>query len=540
MSIPRSHPPGPRSRWLGLAVLTLPVILTSMDITILHIAIPTITHELNPGPGLTLWILDSYGFHLAGLLIVMGNIGDRIGRRRLLLIGAGVFGTASALAAFAPAPEMLVAARALMGIGGATLMPSTLSLIRNLFTDPEERTKAIGMWTASLSAGIALGPVLGGLLLEAFWWGSVFLVNVPVIVLLLAITPRLVPEYRSPTPIRLDGSSVLLSFAAILPVVWAIKSTAEKLAPTPEAVIALVVGLLAGVAFLLRQRRLRAPLVDTGLFADPRFSGAILGAGLAMFSLVGVMLYSAQYLQLVEGLSPLVAALAILPVVASVGGMAVLASLLVHRFGYPLVFGAGAVLAAGGMLAFSRVPAGDGVVHAIVASALIGAGIAPMMTLATDVVVGAAPPDRSGAASALSETATELGAALGIAVLGSIGTAVYRATILDQGPAGLPAEAAEAVGSSLGAALSVSEQVPAEPAAHLTELARHAFVDGLGAATVTGGLILVAAAIVCPFLLYRGRRRDYVVDATGKSPESGSCGVATGTRPRGTSPRESG
>src|SRR5699024_6428922 len=280
-----------------------PVILTSMDITILHIAIPTITGELAPSSSQTLWILDVYGFLLAGLLIVMGNIGDRIGRRRLLLIGAALFGAASVLAAFAPTPEVLIAGLALMGVGGATLMPSTLSLIRNMFTDPAERLRAVGIWTASLSGGIALGPIIGGLLLEFFWWGSVFLINVPVIVLLLVIAPRLVPEYRSPTSARLDVVSVLLSFTAILPVVWAIKTAAEELALTAPAAVGVAVGALAGAVFLLRQRRLQTPLVDVGLVANPRFSGAILGAGLAMFSLVGVMLYNAQYLQLVAGLS---------------------------------------------------------------------------------------------------------------------------------------------------------------------------------------------------------------------------------------------
>lgn len=507
-----SHSHDRRSRWLGLAVLTLPVILTSMDITILHIAIPSIARELTPGPSQTLWILDAYGFLLAGLLIVMGNIGDRIGRRRLLLIGASVFGAASTLAAFAPGPEVLIAARALMGIGGATLMPSTLSLIRNMFTDPAERTKAIGIWTASLSGGIALGPIIGGLLLEAFWWGSVFLVNVPIIVLLLVLAPRLVPEFRSPTSARLDLLSVLLSFAAILPVVWAIKTAAEELALTPVTVIGLVLGVFAGIVFLIRQRRLHDTLVDVGLFANPRFSGAVLGAGLAMFSLVGVMFYSAQYLQLVAGLSPLLAGLAMLPIMVAVGAMSVLASALVPRFGLPLVFGAGAAVAAAGMLLLSRVPVDDGLIVAVVASAFIGAGIAPMMTLATDVVVGSAPPNRSGAASALSETAAEVGAALGIAVLGSIGTALYRSQVLDGVPDDLPPEAAEAVSSSLGAALSVAEQLPVDVATHFTDLARDSFVDGLGAATITGGVVLVATAIVCPLLLHRGKTQAQSTD----------------------------
>lgn len=504
---------GRRSRWLGLTALTLPVILTSMDITILHIAIPTITHELAPGPSQTLWILDVYGFLLAGLLIVMGNIGDRIGRRRLLLTGAAVFGTASILAAFSPTSEVLIGARALMGVGGATLMPSTLSLIRNMFTDPVERTRAIGIWTACLSSGIAIGPILGGLLLESFWWGSVFLINVPVIVLLLVIAPRLVPEYRGSSSARLDGLSVLLSFVAIMPAVWAIKVCAEELAVTPRAAVGLVIGVVAAGVFLVRQRRLRAPLVDVELFTNARFSGAVLGAGLAMFSLVGVMLYIAQYLQLVEGLTPFVAALAMLPVMVSVGVMAVLASALVRRFGHPVVFGTGAAVAGVGMIVFSRVPVEDGLAIAMVSSALIGAGIAPMMTLATDVVVGSAPPSRSGAASALSETAAELGAALGIAVLGTIGTVLYRARVLDGIPADVPGEAAEAVSSSLGAAMGVAEQLPSGVATHLVDVARHAFVDGLGAATAIGGLVLFAAAVVCPLLLRRGATTSDVESA---------------------------
>ena len=494
-----------RSRWVGLAVLTLPVVLTSMDITILHIAIPTITSELTPTSSQTLWILDAYGFLLAGLLIVMGNLGDRIGRRRLLLIGATLFGAASLVAAFAPSPEVLILARALMGVGGATLMPSTLSLIRNMFTDPAERVRAIGIWTASVSGGIALGPIIGGVLLEWFWWGSVFLVNVPVIVALLLIAPRLVPEYRSPAVVPLDVVSVLLSFAAILPVVWAIKTAAEGLAFTPEVVAGLVASVLAGGWFILRQRRIALPLVDVTLFADPRFTGAILGAGLAMFSLVGVMLYSAQYLQLVAALSPLIAALAMLPVMVAVGSMAVVAPVAAGRFGYAPVFGTGAILSGAGMVAFSRVEADGGLVLAILASAVIGAGIAPMMTLATDVVVGSVSPERSGAASALSETAAELGAALGVAVLGSVGTAMYRSGVLEQLPGDIPAEAAEAISSSLGGALAVATQVGEPAATALTEMARSAFVDGLSAATLVGSALLLGAAIICPILLHRGR-----------------------------------
>lgn len=506
-----------RSRWWGLVVLTLPVVVTSMDITILHIATPTITRELTPTPSQTLWILDAYGFLLAGLLILMGNLGDRIGRRRLLLGGAVLFGTASALAAFAPTPEVLIAGRALMGVGGATLMPSTLSLIRTMFPDPAERTRAIGIWTASLSAGIALGPVVGGVLLESWRWGSVFLINVPVIVVLIATAPGLVPEYRSAAAPALDLVSAALSFLAILPVVWAIKAVAEDPQLDPPVLLSLIGGLLAGAVFLVRQRRVRTPLVDVRLFADPRFTGAILGAGLAMFSLVGVMLYNAQYLQLVQGLSPLVAGVAMLPVMGSVATTAVLASVLVGRLGHPVVFGAGALVAAIGMLALSRVSTEPGILLAVVAAAVIGAGIAPMMTLATDVVVASAPPARSGAASALSETASEFGAAVGIAVLGSIGTAIYRSRVLGGLPDALPTEATEAVGSSLGSALGAAERLPAAEAGDLSRLARSAFVDGLSASTVSAAAVLAVAAVVCPLLLRCGRT----------SPEPARAGAGT-------------
>jgi len=490
-------------RWLGLAVLTVPVVLTSMDISILHMAVPTITHELAPTPSQTLWILDSYGFLLAGLLIVMGNIGDRIGRRRLLVIGAGVFGAASLVAALAPTPEVLIAGRALMGIGGATLMPSTLSLIRNMFDNPAERTRAIGIWTAGLAGGVALGPIVGGLLLEVFWWGSIFMINVPVVLALMVTVWLLVPEYRHPVARSLDLISVGLSFLMILPIVWAIKTIADELAITADAILAATLGIGAGIAFLIRQRRLSVPLVDIRLFGNPRFCGAVAGGSLAMFALVALMLYNSQYLQLVIGLSPLYAALWTLPVMVAVGTMSVASSVLVRRFGYSVVFGCGAAVATAGMFVFSFTPHEDGLAIAVAGCALVGAGIAPMMTLATDVVVASVSASRSGAASALSETASELGAALGIAVLGSIGGAWYRSTVLAEVPADIPTEAAVAISSSLGAALAVAEHLPSEASTHLSSVAKAAFVDGSSVATLIGAVILAVAAVLCPVLLSR-------------------------------------
>ncbi|AOS64766.1 MFS transporter [Actinoalloteichus hymeniacidonis] len=492
-------------RWLGLAVLTLPVLLTSMDISILHLAIPAITEDLAPSTGQMLWILDVYGFLLAGLLILMGGLGDRVGRRRLLLIGAVVFGAASVLAAFADSPEWLIAARALMGIGGATLMPSTLSLIRTMFDDPTERSRAIAVWTAALAGGVALGPIIGGVLLQYFPWGSVFLINVPVILLLLAAAPLLIPEYRHATPSPLDPLSVALSFLAILPIVWAVKTGAEELAVTAGMLIAIAVGILAGIVFLRRQGRLTTPLVDVSLFANRRFTGSVLAGALAMFSLVGLTLYLSQHLQLVLDFSPLTAALWMLPITAGIAAAAITTSALAARVGPGPIFGVAAGLAATGMIVVSLTPADGGLAQIIVGAVLAATGISPITTLATDVVVATAPPSQSGSASALAETANELGAAFGIAVLGSLGSLVYRAEVVAELPAGLGGELEQILGSSLGAALGVLNTMPTEMAAPLMELVREAFVEGLAAATLAGGVVLGVLAVLVSLLL-RGQR----------------------------------
>ncbi|ACQ79628.1 major facilitator superfamily MFS_1 [Beutenbergia cavernae DSM 12333] len=504
----RSAPPD-RRRWWGLAVLLLPVLLTSMDMSILYLAIPSIAQALDPTASQMLWILDVYGFLLAGLLIVMGNVGDRIGRRRLLMLGAVVFGVASLLAAFAPSAPVLIAARALMGVGGATLMPSTLSLIRNMFPDDGERTRAIGIWTAGFAGGSALGPIAGGVLLEHFWWGSVFLVNVPVLVGLLIVTPLVVPEYRHPRPDRLDLFSAVLSLAAILPLVWAIKTVAEHGAVTPAALAAAGAGLACGAGFVARQRRLATPLVDVSLFASRRFSAALVAGSLAMFSLVGVMLTHSQYLQLVLELSPLTAALWLLPVLAAVGGFAVVATTLSSRVPSAAIVGVGAGVAAVGFVVFSGTPVDDGLARSVIGAALIGAGISGIMALATDLVVASVSPSRSGAASALSETANELGAALGIAVLGSVAAAAYRTSMSSGLPTDLPADAVAAVTSGLATALEVAARLPGDAAEALTELARVAFVDGLRASALVGAAVLAVLAVVAPILLRRGRSGAY-------------------------------
>src|SRR5688572_17909033 len=263
-----------RREWIGLAVIALPCMLYSMDLTVLNLAVPHLSADLKPSSAELLWIIDIYGFMVAGALITMGTLGDRIGRRRLLLIGATAFGIASVIAAFSSSAEMLIATRALLGVAGATLAPSTLSLIRNMFLDPNQRTFAIGVWVTSYSVGGAIGPLLGGILLQYFWWGSVFLLGVPVMVLLLVLGPVLLPEYRDPKAGRLDLFSAGLSLAAVLCVIYGLKRIAEDGVAWLPAV-SIVTGLVLGLQFLRRQRRLADPLIDLRLFRVPAFSASL-------------------------------------------------------------------------------------------------------------------------------------------------------------------------------------------------------------------------------------------------------------------------
>ncbi|SDI55133.1 MFS transporter, DHA2 family, multidrug resistance protein [Rhodococcus triatomae] len=491
----------PRRAWFALTALVLPVLLASMDLSVLYLAMPAIGLDLDPTAGQALWMIDIYGFLLAGLLVTMGNVGDRIGRRKLLMIGAVVFGIGSVAAAFAPTAEMLIAARALMGIGGATLMPSTLSLIRSMFADDRDRTRAIAIWTGAFAGGSALGPLIGGVLLEFFSWGSVFLINVPVLAVLLIAIPILVPEYRSPDPGRLDPVSVVLSLAAVLPLVWAIKQAAEHLAVDAGTVAAAAVGVVSAYVFVRRQRRIETPLVDITLFHNHHFSAAVVSGALSLFALTGVLLFMAQHLQLVAGHGPLVAALWNLPALVAVAIGSVTAPALAERFGRPAVFRAALSTAAVGLAVMAMTPSDGSLTVIVLGSAILGFGLSPVMALATDLVVGSAPRERAGAASAVSETGNELGAALGIAVMGSVGAAVYRATI--DLPSPLPAPVEDAAGATLPGALAAADGLPAEVAGQIAEAARTAFVQGMSVAALSGAVVLAGLAVVVPRLLRR-------------------------------------
>jgi MFS transporter, DHA2 family, multidrug resistance protein len=493
-----------RREWIGLAVLALACVLYAMDLTVLHLAVPSLSADLEPSSAQLLWIIDIYGFLVAGSLITMGTLGDRIGRRRLLLIGAGAFGFASVLAAFSTSAEMLIAARALLGLAGATLAPSTLSLIRNMFLDPRQRTVAIGVWITSFSVGGAIGPLLGGVMLEFFWWGSVFLLAVPVMVLLLVLGPSLLPEFRDPDSGRLDLTSAAMSLAAVLGVIYGLKQIAQdglRLLP----VLSILAGLVVGVVFVRRQRALADPLIDLRLFRVPAFSGSLATFTLAIFAMFGSFLFIAQYLQLVLGLSPLQAGLWTLPQSGGfiVGSM--LAPVIVRRVRPAFVMGAGLALTAVGLMILTQVGAADGLAILVTASVVMSLGLGPVFTLGTDLIIGAAPPERAGAASGISETSAEFGGALGIAVLGSVGAAVYRGQVIDAVPDEVPLAAADAARDTLGGALAAAQQLPDQVGGALVDAARAAFTQGLQLTAAIGAVVAIGIALLAATLLRRVR-----------------------------------
>ncbi|MFC9943285.1 MFS transporter [Streptomyces pratensis] len=501
--------PGPRAgrkEWIALGVLMLPLLLVSMDVSILYFAIPFVSQDLEPSATQQLWILDMYGFVLAGMLIVMGSLGDRIGRRTLVLAGAVVFGAASVAAAYAHSAEVLIAVRALLGLGGAALMPSTLALIRNLFHDAKQRGKAVTIWTGVMTAGISLGPVVSGLLLEHFWWGSVFLINLPAMVLLLLLVPFLVPETVTTARGRFDVGSALLSLCALLAVIYGIKEWARH-GYEPLTALCVAAGLVLGVVFVRRQRRLAHPMIDLGLLGRRNFGGPVLADLLAMFATVGMAVFFTQYLQSVLGLSPLTAALWSLVPAAGVALMAPAGAALAQRIDRAYVMGGGFFLAGCGFLWLTQLRTDSPLWFALVGAAVYAGGLVAAMTLANELALGAAPPEGAGSAAAVLESGQELGGALGMAILGSVGAAVYSRDMADALPAGMPG--ADAVRETLGGAAAVAGELPAATGDAVLAAARDAFTHGLGLAAI-GAAVVMAAAGVFSIVFLRG---------TGGTPE---------------------
>jgi DHA2 family multidrug resistance protein-like MFS transporter len=479
--------------WAALVVLMLPVLLVSVDNTVLSFALPSIALELGPSSAQQLWIIDAYPLVLAGLLVTMGTLGDRFGRRRMLLIGATGFAAVSALAAFAPDAAWLIAARAAMGVFGAMLMPSTLSLLRSIFTDRDQRRLAIAVWASMFSAGAALGPIVGGMLLEHFPWGSVFLLAVPVLVPLLILAPILVPESRDPEPGRIDPTSIALSMATTIAVVYGIKELAVH-GPGPGAWLPMAAGLGFGILFVRRQLRAAMPMLDMTLFRQGTFSGALIVNLLSVVALVGFLFFVAQHLQLVVGLSPMEAGLALVPGLAAMIIAGLLVVPIAKRWPARFVVPGPLLFSVAGYIAIASA-SGPGAVGLLMAAWIsLGIGIGAAETVSNELVLASAPPAKAGAASAVSETAYELGAVLGTTVLGGILTALYRSNLII--PPGVPEAAADAASQTLAGAIHAAEAIGGATGEALSEAAAHAFDAGVAVTALIGAGLVVIAGVV--------------------------------------------
>jgi DHA2 family multidrug resistance protein-like MFS transporter len=479
-----------RREWTAFVVLALPLLLVSMDVSILYFAVPEISQDLHASATEQLWIFDVYGFVLAGLLVTMGAVADRIGARRLLLVGAAAFSATSLGAAYAGSAAQLIAARALLGVAGATLMPATLSMIRTLFPDERQRGAAIGAWTGVMTAGVGLGPVLSGVLLEHFWWGSVFLVNLPAMVLLLVVGPILLPPGERRAGTRFDVVSSLLSLGAVLPAIYGVKEWAAH-GVDPVRVGAIGLGLLLGAVFWRRQLRHPDPMVDPALLRNATFRAAVGGNMVCSFALIGNAVFMTAYLQLVLGHSPLSAALWSLAPTLGVAVAAPFAAPLGRRLGRSRAAAAGMAAAALGFVLLTTVGT-DALVPTLVGAGALATGLVVTMTICAELVLAALRPEQAGAGAAVSEAATELGGALGIALLGSIGAAGYRAYAGDHLAAG---DAHGPAGQSLAGAAALAGRLTGHAADHLLGVARDAFVHGLHLAAAAGAVLLLVAAV---------------------------------------------
>jgi DHA2 family multidrug resistance protein-like MFS transporter len=489
--------------WAGLAVLMLPALLVAVDNTVLSFALPMIALDLGPTSAEQLWIVDAYPLVLAALLVTAGNMGDRFGRRRMLLLGASGFAAVSVLAAFAPTAALLIAARAGMGVFGAMLMPSTLSLLRTIFTDRDQRRLAVAIWAAAFSAGAALGPIVGGFLLEHFAWGSVFLLSVPVLVPLLVLAPILLPESRDPNPGRFDLISVLLSLATMVPIVYGIKELAVA-GFTALVVVLFVAGALFGFLFVRRQLRLPVPMLDMGLFRMPVFSGALVVNLLSVIALVGFLFFVAQHLQLIVGLSPMEAGLALVPglVTMIVAGLTVVP--ISRRVRPRILIPAALGFSVTGYVVLAA--AAGSLTAVIVAFVSLGIGIGMAETVSNELILTSAPPAKAGAASAVSETAYELGAVLGTAILGGLITALYRTNLVL--PPGLPADAASAARETLAGAVHAAGAVGGDLGDALAAAAAQAFDSGFAVTALIGAALVATAAVVAAASLGESRTKS--------------------------------
>ncbi|MFI0353080.1 MFS transporter [Actinomadura sp. 9N407] len=521
-----TNPRAGRREWVGLAVLGLPTFLVAMDFSVLYLGVPHLTADLAPSGIQQLWIVDIYGFLIAGFLVTMGTIGDRIGRRTLLLGGGAAFGIASVAAAFSTSPEMLIASRALLGVAGAAVMPSVLALVTGMFTDQKQRSRALAVYLTCFMGGTTLGPLVGGVLLEYFWWGSVFLVAVPGIVLLLVFGPSLLPDQKAPRPGKLDPVSVVLSLATILPFVYGLKELARNGWEWGPAV-ALVSGIAAGVVFVQRQRRLEHPLLDLRMFGDRTFSSALTLFFVTAMVGTGTLLLVTLYLQNVTGLTPLEAGLLlVVPNVLMIIGNLSTPPLANHIRPAYLIAG-GLLVAAAGYMIFALADSASGPETIFIAMCVVMLGTAPLAALCNHLAMGAVPPDKAGSGASIVQTITELGLGLGIATFATLGTAVYGSNV--EGALGsLPPDAADAARESIDRAIAAAGRLPAEQGGDLMAAARDAFTSGVHVVGIVAAIFYAGLAVLAMWAFKHVRNsHGGDDDTTKKDPETDPAPQAT-------------
>ncbi|MGW9073201.1 MFS transporter [Streptomyces yangpuensis] len=486
---------GGANRWVVLAVLCVSLVLVALDATILHVAVPSVTEDLRPGPIELLWVVDAYPLVCASLLILFGTLGDRVGRRRILLLGYGLFGVASAIAALADNAQVLIAARALLGIGGAMIMPATLSILRQVFPDRRERALAIGIWTAVAAIGAASGPVLGGFLIEHFWWGSVFLINIPLMALILPLGRWLLPESRGSADGPWDVLGALMAAVGVLGSVLGIKRIgAERHLLDAQALVPLLLGAALLVLFVRRQKRREHPLIDMRMFSRAAFSTSVACIVLAMLALVGLELIAVQYLQLVLHLSPLETGLRLLPLTFAAMAAGATGSYTLARVGPRTMVSLGFLLTGFAVLLLTLMGQQDRPVLLTVGFILLGFGLQTTLFAAYESMLSEAPAETAGGAASIGETSYQLGAGIGIALLGSVMNAAYRPGLVSV--PGVPAADSAGAANSLGEAYQIAAGLGGPAGAALYAAARHSFVHGLHVTLLVSAALLFAGAVM--------------------------------------------
>jgi EmrB/QacA subfamily drug resistance transporter len=494
MAMEFEHPEGYERRWWILGVLCLSLLVIGLDNTILNVALPTLVRDLHATDSQLQWIVDSYVLVFAGLLLTAGSLSDRFGRRSALGVGLLVFGAGSIASAFASSASVLIGTRALMGIGGALIMPSTLSILTNVFP-PNERGRAIGIWAGVSGLGIGIGPMVGGFLLDHFWWGSVFLVNVPVVIFAFVAGRLIVPNTKDPAAPRIDPLGVVLSISGLVTLVYAIIEAPNHGWTNPAVVAEFVVAAMLLVAFVWWELRTDHPMLNVRFFENPRFTAANISITLVFFAMFGSLFFLTQYMQFILGYTPLQAGLRTAPIALVMIVVSPVTGALVHRLGNKALVCIGMTVAAAGLLLMSRMTASSGYVHVLESMIVLASGMSLAMTPATESVMGSLPREKAGVGSAMNDTTRQVGGALGVAVLGSVFTSAYSsglAHVLTR----LPAQVAAEVESSVGAALGVAQRVGGTAGQGLAAVATQSFIHAMSRALVLGSAIALVGALV--------------------------------------------